>query len=65
MFKKCKICGRVFECYDKKKAGRGSRLRSKKPYNAVCCSKKCSKANIDLCREERIKRLKDLKKNGK
>lgn len=61
MIKKCKICGKEFECYDKKKAGRGSRRVSKKPFNAVCCCRKCSYLNIDLHRKLRWERL----KNGK
>jgi len=60
MLKSCKICGREYECYDKRKAGRGSRLVSKKPCNSVTCSRKCSRKNIDNCRKTRILRIRGI-----
>ena len=61
MIKNCRICGREFDCYNKKNGGRGSRRSSKRPFKSVCCSHNCSMKNIDLSRHKRIERL----KNGK
>lgn len=45
MIKKCRVCGREYEAYDKKKKGSGCRRKLKRPYLSVTCSKACSKKN--------------------
>jgi len=46
MIKKCIVCGREFETYDKKRRGRRS-TTIKRPINAVTCSKECSRNNCN------------------
>jgi len=41
MKKICKICGKEFECYDKKR--KGIKIQKKLPMNRVTCSKECAK----------------------
>lgn len=41
MIKKCKICGREFECYDKPKVSHHCN-RTRRPFRAVTCSRRCS-----------------------
>jgi hypothetical protein len=60
MLKSCKICHRIFECYDKKHQGRGRRGIKRKPYNAVTCSRVCSKKNIDFHKEQRILQIRGI-----
>lgn len=43
MIKKCRNCGRVYECNDKPCQAKGMRYKPKRGYNTINCSKKCSK----------------------
>lgn len=45
MIKKCKVCGREFECYDKVRSPRAGAVKVKRPYDSITCSKKCSTLN--------------------
>jgi hypothetical protein len=40
IWKKCKTCGKKFECYDRVKHAHGRILR---PFNSINCSKQCSR----------------------
>lgn len=44
MIKKCVVCGKKFECYDKPKYG-GRKGGSKRRSDSVTCSKKCAMIN--------------------
>lgn len=41
--KKCAVCNREFEVFEKGKSGHGARLRAKRPWNSLTCSKYCSR----------------------
>ena len=45
MLKRCVVCDRPFEAYDRADNGRGARRSPKRKCNCITCSKKCSVIN--------------------
>jgi hypothetical protein len=57
MKKKCVVCKKEFECYDKVKYHRAKLHKIKRPTNSVTCSKACSRRNQQIKNSNRYSQV--------
>jgi len=64
MIKKCKICQREFEAYNRPNSGGGMNSKARRRSDAVTCGHKCSQTNtININKQKKyLYRYKNVKK---
>lgn len=58
MIKKCVMCGREYEAYDK--VSKGKKAKIKRRHNSKTCSKKCAREYIHKLNREQYRKKNEI-----